>query len=35
MKVLMLNGSPREAGTTAKALKEMENIFKNLSKKTK
>ena len=27
MKVLMLNGSPHINGSTAKALKEMENIF--------
>lgn len=28
MKVLMINGSPHSNGATAKALKEMENIFK-------
>jgi multimeric flavodoxin WrbA len=29
MKVLMINGSPRENGNTAIALKEMENVFKS------
>ena len=28
MKVLLLNGSPRESGNTARALKEMESVFR-------
>ena len=30
MKVLILNGSPRANGNTALALREMENVFKNM-----